>query len=143
MMEPIVLRPRAALAMAVALSTVLVAAAALGWYALPADIRVLFTGLQVGTLVFFILVMIGFMMAVGLSRVRVDEAGLAIRNGLRSHRVPWAAVRGFRFTEHDPWAYVLLDGDPDQRPLMAVQQTDHERAEQMVSRLRDLLEARR
>lgn len=142
-MRPLILRPRAALLMAVVLSAVLVAAAALGWYALPAHIRVLFTGLQVGTLVFFILVMIGFMMAVGLSRVRVDEDGLAIRNGLRNHRIPWTAIRGFRFTEHDPWAYVLLEGEPDQRPLMAVQRTDHERAEQMVSRLRDLLGARR
>ena len=136
-MEPLVFRPRAALTMAIALSLVLVVASLIGWFALPSDIRALFTGLQLGTLVFFVAFMIGLMMVIGLSQVRVDGDGLTIRNGLRTHVVAWDEVRGFRFTEHDPWAYVLMDGQPDQRPLMGIQRTDHERAEAMVATLRD------
>lgn len=138
-MEPLVFRPRAALTMAVVLSVVLVIASLVGWFALSSDIRALFTGPQLGTLIFFVLFMIAFMMAIGLSQVRVDGNGLIIRNGLRTHVVTWDEARGFRFTENDPWAYVLLDGEPDQRPLMGIQRTDHERAEAMVATLRQRL----
>ncbi len=121
------------------LSVVLVAASLLGWFALAPATRALFTLPQVATLVGIVFVMLGFMMSLGLSRVVVEAAGLTIRNGLRTHRVPWSRIRGFRFTEHDPWAYVLLDGEPDRRPLLGIQRTDHERAEAMVASLRERL----
>ncbi len=128
-MAALVVRPRRALLMASVLSVVLVLAAALGWAAMPTDVRDLFTGPQLVTLAFFIVVMIGFMMSVGLSYVRADEAGITFRNGLRTHRLGWPEVAGFRFTENDPWAYVLTDGEVDQRPLLGLQRTDRERAE--------------
>ena len=135
-MTPLRFRPRRALLTASALSAVLVAAAALGWMALPAEIQVQFTGLQLLTLAFFVLVMIGFMMSLGLSYVRADDSGLTFRNGLRTHRLAWADVRGFRFTEHDPWAYVLVDNELGQRPLLGIQRTDQDRAEAAVGALR-------
>lgn len=142
-MALLVLRPRRALLTASILSGVLALASVLGWVAMPAETRALFTPPQLLTLAFFVLVMIGFMMTVGLSVVRANEAGLTFRNGLRTHRLEWAQVSGFRFTENDPWAYVLLDGDPDQRPLLGIQRTDHERAEAALAALRQLWERAR
>ncbi len=99
-------RPRRVLWFSSALSVALVAAAAFGWWALPTHIRAQFTAFQAGTLAFFIAVMVGFMMAVGLSYVRADDAGLRFRNGLVSRRLEWGEITGFRFRHGDPWAYV-------------------------------------
>ena len=129
-----VFRPRRSLLMASVLSAVLALAALIGWVTLPPDIQVLFTVPQLLTLAFFALFMIGLMMSIGLSYLAVDDSGLRFRNGVRTHRVPWAEVRGFRFTEHDPWAYVLLD-DELQRPLMGIQRTDRELAEADFAKL--------
>ena len=134
-MTPLVLRPRRALLTACALSAVLLTAAVAGWVAMPTQTRDLFTAPQLLTLAFFVLVMIGFMMSVGLSYVRADAAGLTFRNGLRTHHLEWSQVTGFRFTENDPWAYVLTDGDPDQRSLLGLQRTDRARAEEAFAAL--------
>ena len=128
-MAPLVLRPRRALLAASVLSAVLLVFTVVGWVALPAETRDLFTPPQLITLTLFVLVMIGFMMSVGLSVVRADDTGLTFRNGLRTHHLDWPQVAGFRFTENDPWAYVLTDGDPDQRPLLGLQRTDRARAD--------------
>lgn len=135
--------PRATTLTAIGLSVVLLLAAWLGWQALPADIQELFSGVQVGTLVLFVLVMLGMMLGLGLSHVRADEAGLLIRNGLRSHRIEWQQIEGFRFTPHDPWAYVLFADDPGSRPLMAVQRVDGARARRFVDELTAQWQARR
>lgn len=128
-MTSLVIRPRRALLTASVLSAVLLVAAGAGWVAMPAATRDLFTPVQLLTLAFFVLVMLGFMMSIGLSTVRADATGLTFRNGLRTHHLDWPEVVGFRFTENDPWAYVLTDGDPDQRPLLGLQRTDHLRAD--------------
>ena len=129
-----VFRPRRALLMAGVLSGVLVVSSLVGWLAMPANIRELFTLPQVLTLAFFVLFMIALMMGIGLSYLRVDDAGLHFRNGVRTHHVPWGDVRGFRFTEHDPWAYVMLDDDA-QRPLLGIQRTDRALAEADFTKL--------
>ncbi len=121
-------RPRRSLLMACVLSAVLGAAAVGGWLVLPANIQALFTMPQLLTLAFFVLVMIALMMGVGLSYLRADAEGLRFRNGLRTHQLEWSQVRGLRFTEHDPWAYVECDNDV-QRPMLGIQRTDRELAE--------------
>jgi len=128
-MAPLVVRPRRALLTATVLSVVLLAFTVVGWMAMPTQTRDLFTPPQLVTLALFVLVMIGFMMCVGLSVVRADDTGLTFRNGLRTHHLDWPEVVGFRFTENDPWAYVLTEDDPDQRPLLGLQRTDRARAE--------------
>ena len=127
--------PRVTTLTAIGLSVVLLIAAWVGWQALPPDIQELFNGAQVATLVLFILVMLGMMLGLGLSNVRADDEGLLIRNGLRTHRIGWQQIEGFRFTAHDPWAYVLFEEDPGSRPLMAVQRVDGERARSFVGEL--------
>ena len=128
-MASLVIRPRRSLLTASVLSVVLLVAAVVGWVAIPPDTRDLFTPLQQLTLVLCVLVMLGLMMSIGLSTVRADAVGLTFRNGLRTHHLDWPEVTGFRFTENDPWAYVLTEGDPDQRALLGLQRTDHARAE--------------
>ncbi|MGB7962441.1 MAG: PH domain-containing protein [Propionicimonas sp.] len=131
-----VLRPRAVLLTGIGLSGVLVLACVLGWVLLPPEIQALFTVAQLATLGFFVLVMIAIMIAVGLSTVRIDPAGLEVRNGVSRHRIDWADVRGIRYSEHDAWAFLQLEGDPDTRPLLAVQRSDGARADQAVATLR-------
>jgi len=138
-----VLRPRAALWTAVGLSGVLVLAAFAGWRLLPEEIRQLFTGVQLATLVFFILVMVGVMLGVGLSSVTAGDDGLVVRNGLRVHRIGWGEIDGFRFTPDDPWAHVLLSDDPGSRPLMALQRVDGVRARRSLAVLEELWHSHR
>lgn len=135
--------PRATTLTAIGLSVVLLFATWLGWQALPPETQQLFTGFQVGTLVLFILVMLAMMLGLGLSSVRIDEAGLLVRNGLRRHRFAWHQIEGFRFTRHDPWAYVLLTDDPGSRALVAVQRVDGDRARSFVAELTAQWEAHR
>lgn len=130
------LRPRAVMLTGIVLSGVLVLACVLGWVLLPPEIQALFTVAQLATLAFFVLVMIAIMIAVGLSTVRIDADGLEVRNGVSRHRIDWADVRGIRYSEHDAWAFVQLEGDPDTRPLLAVQRSDGERAVKAVATLR-------
>ncbi|MGC3954046.1 MAG: PH domain-containing protein [Propionicimonas sp.] len=120
--------PRAVLLTAVVLSVVLLFAAWLGWQALPPDLQAMFTGPQLATLGFFVLVMLAMMLGIGLSHVRLDDAGLTVRNGPRLHRIGWDEIAGFRFGPNDPWAYVLLHDDPGSRPLIGVQRVDGDRA---------------
>lgn len=135
--------PRATTLTAIGLSVVLLFAAWLGWNALPPDLQELFTGFQLGTLVLFVLVMLGMMLGIGLSNVRVDDEGLQVRNGLSSRRITWPEIEGFRFSPHDPWAYVLLTDDPGRRPLIAVQRVDGDRARQFIAELTARWEAHR
>ena len=135
--------PRVTTLTAIGLSVVLLVAAWAGWRALPPDIQQLFNGAQVATLVLFVLVMLGVMLGVGLSHIRADDEGLLIRNGLRTHRIAWQQIEGFRFTAHDPWAYVLVAEDPGSRPLMAVQRVDGARARRFVAELTAQWEAHR
>lgn len=124
-----VFRPRRALWTAIALSAVLIVAASLGWVLLPAEIQTQFTVPQLATLAFFVGVMVVFMMSLGLSYVRVEDDRLVFRNGLRTHRLAWNQIRGFRFGENDPWAYVLTVSEPEQRALLGIQRTDAEHAD--------------
>src|SRR3712207_3901331 len=62
------------------------------WFALPANIRDLFTLSQRLTLLGVLALLVGVIVAVAASSVRADETGLHIRNGLRTHQVPWVRV---------------------------------------------------
>jgi asparagine N-glycosylation enzyme membrane subunit Stt3 len=117
-----------------------------GWFALPRDIRQLFTVSQLLTLLCVLALLVGVIVAVAASSVRADETGLWIRNGLRSYQVPWGRVHKIIFRSGDPWAQLLLtpadgsefqvDLDAEKRLLMAIQAVDGERAQRSVEELR-------
>lgn len=141
MTEPVTYRPRAALRMGVSLSTSLVLASLLGWVMTPQHIRNMFTPIQVLTLLLFLAIMIGMALGLGLSYVRVDANGLTFRNGVRTHAVPWAEVKAFRYREGDPWPFVVVRGVIEQRPLLGIQRSDRDLAEERVADLRARLAA--
>jgi hypothetical protein len=138
--DPITFRPRASLRMAVSMTVSLLAASALGWVMTPAPIRAMFNAAQIATLLLFIAAMIGMMLALGLAYVRADAEGLVFRNGIRTHVVPWSEVKAFRYRPGDPWAFVLLRSELEQLPLMGIQRTDRDLAEEHVADLRHRLE---
>lgn len=129
-----------------AIAAVLCAASAVGWFALPAELRGLFTLSQRLTLLGLLALLLGVILAVATSVVRADADGLRIRNGLRSHTVPWSRVHKIIFRSGDPWAQLLLipdDGQPfevsldaEKRQLMGIQAVDGARAQAAVEELR-------
>jgi hypothetical protein len=116
------------------------------WFALPPHIRELFTVSQRLTLLGVLALLVILIVAVAASSVRADETGLQIRNGLRTHQVPWARVHKIIFRRGDPWAQLLLtpadggefrvDLDAEKRQLMGIQAVDGARAQQAVEELR-------
>lgn len=138
--------PHNLLRWAIGFSVVLIALSLWGWYALGADIRNQFTAFQIATLIFFELVMIGLMMAMGLSTVTADDQGLTVRNLVRTTRLRWDEIAEIRFRHGDPWAYAVLNDDPidpTRRMLLGVQATDGAACDQAVAELRELLAASR
>ncbi|MFT4217787.1 MAG: PH domain-containing protein [Micropruina sp.] len=136
MSPPVTYRPRASLRMGISLSTSLVLASFLGWTMTPQHIRDLFTPVQVLTLLLFLALMVGGALALGLSYVRADVEGLTFRNGVRTHVVPWTEVKAFRYRDGDPWAFVVVRGVIEQRPLLGIQRSDRDLAEANVADLR-------
>jgi hypothetical protein len=119
---------------------------AVWWFALPSEVRELFTVFQLLTLLGVIALLVGVIVGVATSTVRADETGLQIRNGLRTHQVPWGRVHKIIFRTGDPWAQLLLrpadgtefevDLDAEKLSLMAIQAVDGDRARQAVEELR-------
>lgn len=131
-------RPRVVIVNCAIWSVVLIGASLLGWFALPAEIRALFTVPQIATLLAFLAFVLAFLWALGLSYVRADGRGLRFRNGLRTHEHPWSEVTGIRYQPGDPWAFVELDSPVERLALMGVMRTDGARAESIVADLRAL-----
>jgi len=142
----LVIRPRRLRVVAVIFSLALILMTLVGWLALPSDIRVQFTPSQLLTLLALLALLVGVMAALALSVVRADADGMQVRNGLRSHTVPWDRVHQIVLRRGDPWAFVLLtpaDGSPfradleaEKRQLMALQYGDGAAAQMGVEELR-------
>ena len=144
--EAFVARPRKLRVLAVVAAVALCVLTAVGWFALPAEVRVLFSVSQRLTLVAVLAVLLLVIVAVAASYVRADAEGLRFRNGLRSHQVPWHRVHKIILRRGDPWAMLLLtpadgrefsvDLDAEKRQLMGIQAGDHALADQAVEELR-------
>ena len=139
--RPVTFRPRASLRMGLSLSISLVAAALLGWVLTPPSVRALFTPVQILTLIFFLALLVGLALGIGLSYVRADAAGVRFRNGIKTYEVPWSQIKAFRYREGDPWPFVLVRTEVEQRPLLGIQRSDRAYADQCVANLRERLEA--
>ena len=142
----LVIRPRRLRVVAVVIAVVLTGATLFGWFALPREIRVLFTPSQLLTLLGLLAVLLLVMLSLAASVVRADRDGLRFRNGLRTHTVPWARVHKVILRRGDPWAMLLLtpgdgrpftaDLDAEKRQLMALQYGDGAAAQLGVEELR-------
>lgn len=144
-------RPRRLRVIVVVASIALLAITALGWFALPRDIRVLFTLSQRLTLLALLVFLVGLIGVAAASFVRADEHGLRFRNGLRTHTVAWDRVHKIILRPGDPWALVLVkptdreftaDLDADKRMLLGIQAHDGPVATAAVAELRRRLVTR-
>lgn len=146
--QPVIeFRSLPALMMGAGLSTILVIAALFGWMMLGDEIRTQFTIPQILTLLGFMAIMIGIMMGIGLSYVRVDDEGFHLRNGLRTHHYGWHEVRDVQFNEGDPWAYLVTnhtDEEDEQKThfMLAIQSSEGPRAQEHVAELREAIRSR-
>lgn len=141
---PVRYRSMPVLRTSVALSVVLVTGAVLLWSGFDARTRSMFTMAQVLTLAFFVVVMVGLMLAVGYSQVVASDEGLAVRNLFGTRRLAWSQVRGVQFNEGDPWAYLTLvptqdHKDPDPLMALGIQRAAGEAAQTQVAELRRLI----
>lgn len=134
------------LATALVLSMVLLAGSLYVWYALGPDIRAQVTLAQAGTLLFFVVVMIGIMMAVGYSRLWAGDGEVVVRNGPFIRHYPVSQIAGLRLRKGDPWAYLLVkdpefEGGIRRRAVLAIQSMEREGAGKKVRELRRWLKA--
>ena len=110
---------------------ILVVAFAIG-LALPQNIA--FKPEEIGTLVLIYLAVIIAMHGIGRSYVRASDDGLEIRNGYRTHVVPWAEARGISMRPGAPWP-TLVHGDDERTILFALQGTDGSRTRKALDEL--------
>lgn len=142
----LVIRPRMLQVFGAFMAFALVALTTVFWLALPAAVRALFSLSQRLTLLAVLALLVGVIVALVTSSVRADADGLSIRNGLRTHAVPWDRVHKVIFRSGDPWAQLLLtpedgsafevDLDAEKRQLMGIQAVDGPRAHAAVEELR-------
>ncbi|MFV0406014.1 MAG: PH domain-containing protein [Propioniciclava sp.] len=133
--------PRMLRRQAIIWSLLLPGAALLGWFALPMSTRMQFTGLQVATLAFFVLIMLSIVWILAVGYVRADADGVQFRNGFKTHALQWSEIESIRFRAGDHWPFVEL-GESDV-PMIGIQRSDGHHAEQDVAALRTLWAAGR
>lgn len=144
--QAFVVRPRRLRVIAGAATIVLLAITSFGWFALPGEVRLLFTPSQRLTLLTVEAVLILGMLAAAASYVRADDQQITLRNGFRTHRIPWSRVHKIILRPGDPWGLLLLipadgrpfevDVDADKRMLMGLQAGDGDTATAAVKELR-------
>lgn len=78
------------------------------WLLLEKEIRETFTWPQIGTLLFFMVFMIAFMMGIALSHMTLTRDGIRVRNGLFSSSHRWDEVVDVIYGPGDTWAYLRL-----------------------------------
>jgi hypothetical protein len=153
--QPVVFAPRRLRVVGIIISVALVALTVYGWFALPREVRVLFTVSQLLTLLGFLGVLVLTVLGVAASSVRADADGLRVRNGLRVHHEPWSRVHQVVLRPGDAWAFALMrpegeagtgftaDMDTRKRYLVGIQAGDGAYAQEAVVELRRRLVASR
>jgi hypothetical protein len=132
-------RPLGIRLMAAAMGTLLVAALAGIWVAMPASVREQFNIGQRITLLLIFGAMLVFLYGIARSAIRADADGLRIVNVYRVRRLEWAQVVHIRLQPGDPWAVLDVD-DGTTVKAMAIQGSDGRRARRATAHLRALVD---
>ena len=109
-------------------------AAVFGWFMLPQNIRVLFNGFQIATLIFFVAAMLGIVWAAALGYVKAGPQGMKFRNMAVTHEIPWSEIASVRFGPADHWAFVEL-ADTSDRPVLGIMRSDGRLAQEQFDGL--------
>jgi membrane protease YdiL (CAAX protease family) len=143
-MSPLVLRPRRLVLVCWAVAVLVVVAFSVLAYVLPNGATAAAPVRRSDQVAFFLLgcLIAAVPVAFTRARVRADERGVWIRNGLGERFLPWQVVVAVRLDLGAPWATLELQDD-ESKALLAVQANDGERAVEAVLALRALLDASR
>ena len=126
---------------AIAFSFVLVGIFLFMWFTLPQQTKDAITPLQQATVGAFVLLGVGFLVALARSRITATEAGLTIVNGFRRRDFEWAQVVAIRMPKGAPWPTLDL-ADGTTRSAMGIHQSDGARARYAVRELKTYLALR-
>lgn len=88
------------------------------------------------------MVMFGFLLAglvllLARPRLRVNESGVLVRNGLGEKHIDWDLVQGMSFPDGAAWARIELPDD-EYVPVLAIQANDKQHAVEAVRAFRAL-----
>lgn len=136
---PRTFRPYFVRLVAVVVAVSLVVAAAVLWFAIPAEERARLSGAQSWTLLAVLVGLLGAVYGLGRTRLVADADGLTIVNVFRRHRLAWAQVLAVNLRRGDPWVYLDID-DGTTVAVMAIQSADGARGRRALTELRVLVE---
>ena len=102
-------------------------------FALPSSAS--FTWAENLTLAVVILAVLVLLHGIGRSCVRVDDTGVRVLNGYRTHVVPWSQIEGFAMNTGAPWP-TMVTTDDERIILFAIQGSDGPYAREAMAYLR-------
>jgi hypothetical protein len=127
-------RPFGARIAAAVAATVLVAAAAFIWLALPHTVRATFGVAERATLVAIFAAVVVALNAMFRTSAHADEGGLTVTNGYVKRRFGWPEVIRISLSASRPWALIDL-ADGSTCSVMAIQGSDGARADRATREL--------
>ncbi|MCH1868556.1 PH domain-containing protein [Nocardioides sp. CFH 31398] len=136
---PRTFRPLATRMAATLLGGMLLVICLAAWFLLARDIRDRFTPFQIGTMLFFGLLLFSVWWGLVRSRITVTAERLVVVNGFRRHDYDQAQVLAVRLPSGAPWATLDL-ADGTTRTALGIQSSDGDRARAQLRELRALLE---
>ena len=137
---PARLRPLGVRVAATAMASALTVTVVTIWIAFPPEIRAQFTLFQEGTLLLIGAILFAAGFALARCRLDLDDQGLTVVNGYRTHRFEWSQVVAISLRPGNPWAVLDLS-DGTSQPVMAIQGSDGPRAATHLRQVRRVVEA--
>lgn len=137
---PARLRPFGVRLAAVVMGALLTVTCVTIWLAFPPEVRAGFTVVQDVTLLLIGLILFAIGHSLARCRLDLDESGLTVVNGYRTHRFEWGQVVAITLRPGNPWAVLDLS-DGTSQPVMAIQGSDGPRAQAQVRQVRTVVEA--
>lgn len=118
------------------------------WFALEEGIRAMFTWPQIGTLIFFMMVMWAIMLGLGFSRMTATTEGVSVRNWFFTKKFVWEEVLDMTYGAGDSWPYLQLTGSHDEpegrdHMVLGIQRTEGDAAIMRVLEVKALIKAQR
>ncbi|PJJ55827.1 PH (Pleckstrin Homology) domain-containing protein [Mumia flava] len=105
---------------------------------LPPEVRAAFTPLQTGTLLLFLGVFLAVLWGIARSRVVVDDDGVHVTNGYRTHHLAWADILDVAYPDGAPWP-TLATRDDRRVMMLGLPSSDGTQAREAVWYLRERL----
>ncbi|MXG90742.1 PH domain-containing protein [Nocardioides flavescens] len=132
-------RPLGPRIVGLAVTLMLIAVVAVGWFSFDDETRSRFTTLQRGTLTFFGLLYLALMFGLLRSRAVAYADRLVVVNGFRRREFSWPQIVAARLPPGAPW--VTLDlADGETCSVMGIQASDGARARRALADLRRLVD---